>query len=306
MNLKANRESFRFKVPEDFDFWLTAWGSGWIDLAPFAHDEEKRVIHRVERLTSGKIVRATLTQEEGRTLTILVESDEVLNSADAEELKSMAEICLKLDEDFTPLYSMLEGHPGFRWVAEIGAGRSVRCPTVFEDVVKTICTTNASWGLTRGITRRLCEKLGESFRGEAYTFPTPERLASTTEDFLRKEVKSGYRSPYLIELARRVVDGELDVEAWKDSPLDSVGLKREVMGVKGVGAYAADNILKLLGRYDFLALDSWLRRKFAEIHNDGEAAPDEEIEGFYAPFGEWKGLVLSLDMTKEHLLKTKR
>ncbi len=76
--------------------------------------------------------------------------------------------------------------------------------------------------------------------------------------------------------------------------------------MKGVGNFAADNILKLLGRYDFLALDSWLRRKFAEIRNGGEAAPDGEIEEFYAPFGEWKGLVLSLDMTKEHLLKTRQ
>lgn len=306
MGLEAKRESIQLPVPDDFDFWLTAWGSGWIDLAPFAHYEEKRAFSRVEMLKSGEVVRATLTQEEGGTLTILAESDDALGSADVEELKSMAEICLKLDEDFAPLYSMLEGHPKFRWVSEIGAGRSVRCPTVFEDVVKTICTTNASWGLTKGITRRLCERLGEPFRGEAYAFPTPERLATATEDYLRKEVKSGYRSPYLIELARRVVDGELDPEAWKDSPLDSVALKREVMGVKGVGPYAADNILKLLGRYDFLALDSWLRRKFAEIHNDGEAAPDEEIEEFYAPFGEWKGLAISLDMTKEHLLKTRK
>jgi 3-methyladenine DNA glycosylase/8-oxoguanine DNA glycosylase len=304
--LKPHRESIRRPVSDDFDFWLTARSSGWIDLAPFAHDEEKRAIYRVERLGSGKIVRATLTQEERGALTILAESVEALNSADVKELKSMVETCLKLDEDFTPLYSLLEGYPQFRWVAEIGAGRSVRCPTVFEDVVKTICTTNASWGLTKGITSRLCEKLGEHFSGEAYTFPTPEQLTSATEEFLRSEVKSGYRSPYLIELARRVADGELEAEAWKDSPLDSVSLKREVMGVKGVGTYAADNILKLLGRYDFLALDSWLRRKFAEIRNDGETASDKEIEEFYAPFGEWKGLVMSLDMTKEHLIKTKQ
>jgi N-glycosylase/DNA lyase len=298
-------ESILSPVPDDFDFWLTARSSGWIDLAPFAHDEERRAIYRIERLASGKIVRATLTQEE-RALMILAESVEALSSADFEELKSMVGTCLKLDEDFTSLYSLLEGYPEFRWVSEIGAGRSVRCPTVFEDVVKTICTTNASWGLTKGITRRLCEKLGEPFSGEAYAFPTPIQLASATEAFLRSEVKSGYRSPYLIELAKRVADGELEVEAWMDSPLDSVSLKREVMGVKGVGAYAADNILKLLGRYDFLALDSWLRRKFVEIRNDGEAASDEEIEEFYAPFGEWKGLVMSLDMTKEHLVKTKQ
>ncbi|MCW3979646.1 MAG: hypothetical protein NWF12_07870, partial [Candidatus Bathyarchaeota archaeon] len=135
--MKAYKESVQFPVPDDFDFWLTAWGSGWIDLAPFAHDEEKRSFSRVERLTSGNIVRARLTQEKRGMLTISVESDEALDRTDVEELKNMAKICLKQDEDFTPLYTMLEGHPEFRWVSEIGAGRSVRCPTVFEDVVKT-------------------------------------------------------------------------------------------------------------------------------------------------------------------------
>ena len=300
------KESIQLSVPDDFDFWLTAWSSGWLNLAPFSHDAEGRSMSRIHGLTSGRMIRATITQEERGALTISVESDRRLDSADVEEVKTMTGTCLKLDEDLTPLYSMLEAYPDFHWVAEVGAGRSVRCPTVFEDVVKTICTTNASWGLTKGITRRLCEKLGEPFSGEAYAFPTTERLASATEEFLRGEVKSGYRSPYLMELARRIVNGELDVEAWTDSPLDSANLKREVMGVKGVGVYAADNILKLLGRYDFLALDSWLRRKYAEIRNGGEAAPDEEIEEFYAPFGEWKGLVLSLDMTKEHLIKSKQ
>lgn len=84
--------------------------------------------------------------------------------------------------------------------------------------------------------------------------------------------------------------------------MDSVSLKREIMKVKGVGEYAADHILKLLGRYDFLALDSWLRKRFSQVHKNGETASDKEIEDFYKPFGKWKGLVLWLDMIKEYLL----
>lgn len=60
--------------------------------------------------------------------------------------------------------------------------------------------------------------------------------------------------------------------------------------------------LKLLGRYDFLALDTWLRRQFAKIHNQGKPATDKQIEEWYATFGEWKGLVMWLDMVKDFLL----
>jgi len=300
--LKRLKQSIPYNVPKDFNFWLTVWSSGWCGLAPFSFEEEKQTLSRVQRLTSGKIVHATVMQKERGTLTIVAESHKQLDSADVEELESIVKTCLRLDEDLSALYTILEEHHEFRWVREIGAGRSIRSPTVFEDVVKTICSTNCSWALTKAISSRLCRRIGEHFSGELYTFPTPQQVASKTEDFMRREVKAGYRSPYLIELARKIVDGELDIEAWKNNPLDANDLKREVMKIKGVGDYAADHILKLLGRYDFLALDSWLRKRFAQIHKEGEAASDKEIEEFYAPFGRWKGLVLWLDMTKEYLI----
>lgn len=293
-------------VPKDFDFWRTVWSSGWCGLAPFSFDEEGRTLTRVQRLVSRKTVRATISQKRRGELTILAESHKKLAKTDVEELENVVETCLRLDEDLSSLYELLEEYPEFSWVKEIGAGRSIRSPTIFEDVVKTICSTNCSWALTKAVSRRLCSKLGERLSEEFYTFPTPLQMASKTEQFIKTEVKAGYRSPYLIELARKIVDGELDVEAWKDSPLDSASLKKEIMKIKGVGDYAADSILKLLGRYDFLALDSWLRKRFAKIRKKGETASDEQIEEFYAPFGRWKGAVLWLDMTKEYFVTKKR
>src|SRR5260370_39597849 len=52
---------------------------------------------------------------------------------------------LSLDLDLTPFYAVAAEDPDLAWVLT-GAGRMVRSPTVFEDVVKTICTTNPSWG----------------------------------------------------------------------------------------------------------------------------------------------------------------
>jgi N-glycosylase/DNA lyase len=292
-------------VPEDFDFWRTVWSSGWCGLAPFSFDEERQTLARVQRLASRKTIRATIGQGRRGELTILMESHEKLTSTDVEELEDIVESCLRLDEDISPLYELLEEYPEFGWVKKMGAGRSVRSPMVFEDVVKTICSTNCSWTFTKAMSRRLCSKLGEHFSEEFYTFPTPQQIASKTEQIIRKEVKAGYRSLYLIELARKIVEGNLDIEAWKSSPLDSADLKKEIRKIKGVGDYASDNILKLLGRYDFLALDSWLRKRFAKIHREGETASDKEIEEFYASFGRWKGLVLWLDMTKEYLVAKK-
>ena len=65
------------------------------------------------------------------------------------------------------------------------------------------------------------------------------------------------------------------------------------------GDYAADNMLKLLGRYDGLALDSWLRAQFYKKHNRGRKCPDKKIEKHYAKYGDWKGLAIWCDMTED-------
>jgi 3-methyladenine DNA glycosylase/8-oxoguanine DNA glycosylase len=291
----------RLDLPEGYNYGLSIF-SGWSQLAPFTIDAENRALSRVQVLSSDKIVRATTREGDGGAVAVDVECGFELDVEDLEEVRGVFEVILRLDEDFSPLYDLLAGYSEFSWVEEVGAGRSIRCPTVFEDVVKTICTTNASWGLTKGIVRRLCKRLGEYFSGELHAFPVPEALASITEEILRSEVKSGYRSPFLLELGNSVVDGDLDIESWRGSPLDSAALKKEMLSVKGVGDYAANNILHLLGRHDFLALDSWMRKRYAELHNDGEPVSDREIKERYAPFGEWRGLVMNLDMSKEYIL----
>ncbi|MFX0097612.1 MAG: DNA-3-methyladenine glycosylase family protein [Candidatus Hodarchaeota archaeon] len=296
------KQTILLYIPKDFNFWTTVWSSGWSVLEPFGVDKEGKVLSRVQKLSSGTIVRAAVTQSQKGKLAILAESHRRMKKSDIEELKNALKACLRLEEDLSPFYSLLEDYQEFGWAEEFGAGRSIRSPTVFEDVVKTICTTNASWSLTKAATRRICSKIGDGFSDEFYTFPTPQQIASKNEEFMRKEIKIGYRSPYLIELAQKVSTGKLDVESWRSSSLDSTDLKAEITKIKGVGNYAADNILKLLGRYDFLALDSWVRKRFAELHKKGKAASDKEIEEFYAPFGEWKGLVLALDLTKEWLI----
>ena len=287
------------EVPDGFSFWTTVGFSGWRELAPYLYVKGSKSLVRFHGLSDGKVVRITAEQGAEDAITLSLESVEELDGNDLEEIRNTMRTSLSMDFDLTSFYDLIEGYPEFSWVAEIGLGRGLRSPTVFEDVVKTICTTNASWGLTKGICRRLCEKLGAQLEEGISTFPTPGALASATEEFLRREVKSGYRSRYLMELGVKIESGELDPEAWWGSDADISSLKTEILAVKGVGEYAANNILQLLGRYDFLALDSWMRKRFSEIYGDGEPVTDDEIEEHYAQFGRWKGLVMNMEMTKE-------
>jgi N-glycosylase/DNA lyase len=207
----------------------------------------------------------------------------------------------RLDDELGDFYHLVKSFDEFSWIAKAGAGRMLRSATVFEDLVKTMCTTNCSWALTDKMVSRLVSTLGESGANGAKTFPTAEAMAEVSEKFYRKEIRAGYRSPYFVELARRVSKGDLQPENWLNSDLPAVELKKELKSVKGVGNYAAENLLKLLGKYEGLALDSWLRSQFYKIHNQGKRCSDKRIEKFYRRFGEWNGLAFWCDMTKSWL-----
>jgi N-glycosylase/DNA lyase len=206
---------------------------------------------------------------------------------------------LRLDDNITAFYRLLVADNDFNWIPTQGAGRLLRSPTVFEDLVKMICTTNCSWALTQKMVTGLVENLGRESSNGDRTFPTPEAMALMPLKFYVNEVRAGYRSEYLKLLADRVASRELDVEAWLTSPLSTAELMQELRGVKGVGPYAAENLLKLLGRYDGLALDSWTRAKFFSVRNNGRKTTDKKIARYYSRFKEWRGLALWCDMTRD-------
>ncbi|NNE65938.1 MAG: hypothetical protein HKN33_05170 [Pyrinomonadaceae bacterium] len=167
-----------------------------------------------------------------------------------------------------------------------------------EDLVKTICTTNCTWSLTKMMTTNLVEKLGGKSDKRTRSFPTAHQMASKSGSFFEKEIRSGYRGPYLLELAESVASGKFDPESWLESELTTDELRKEMKKIKGVGNYAAENLLKLIGRYDGLALDSFLRSGFYTHHNRGKRCSDKKIERFYSDFGKWKGLVIWFDIVR--------
>ena len=225
--------------------------------------------------------------------------DRPLTEPERAEIKSQISDCFRLKEDFGEFYTEARRHRQYRWIPRMRVGRLLRAPTVFEDVVKMMCTTNCSWALTENMVGNLVSRLGTSTNSDPPGFPTAEAIADVSESYIRRHIKAGYRSPFLLEFARNVAGGKLDVESWRTSQLPTSDLYEEVLAVKGIGAYAAGNILKLLGRYDYLGLDSWVRKQFAVLHKNGRKTSDTVIEKFYRPYGMWKGLFFWLEMTKE-------
>jgi 3-methyladenine DNA glycosylase/8-oxoguanine DNA glycosylase len=286
------------KSPANFNFKRTVISHGWYDLLPFEFDREKWRLLRVIELGSKAPVTVVVTSLK-RGVKISVEGS--LGNKDSEKVANDLRHILRLDDDLDRFYSTTNSDPDFEWIGTQGAGRLLRSPTVFEDLVKMICTTNCSWALTEKMVTGLVQKLGREADDGRRSFPSAEAMADMPLKFFVNEVRAGYRAEYLKELAGRVASGSLDVESWLRSDLSTAELVKEIKGVKGVGNYAAENLLKLIGRYDGLALDSWTRAKFFQVRNKGKKTTDKRIARYYSRFNEWRGLALWCDVTRDWL-----
>ena len=295
---KSLSMEIRIQTPRTFSFKRTAFSHGWTELPPFEIDPQTLTITRVLDLNSAQPLTVAIT---GTKRAVNVRLRRQVGQRAAASITRDVRHMLRLDDDLTEFYSAMNAHPDFNWIPRSGAGRLIRSTTVFEDLVKTICTTNCSWSLTKKMVQGLVNNLGREAADGRRTFPTPAAMAAMPASFYRDEVRAGYRAAYLKELAERVASGEIDVEEWLTSDLPTVELKREMKRVKGVGDYAAENLLKLVGRYDVLALDSWVRATFARTRGQGRTTPDAKIARYYSRFNHWRGLALWCDLTRDWL-----
>ena len=285
-------------VPRNFSFRRTVLSHGWYGLLPFELGQSNWRLLRVLNPVGSQPLTVNISDaKDSLQVSLRGRPGKRVVDGVVREVRHI----FRLDDELEDFYGVMTGVPDFAWIAHQGAGRLLRSPTVFEDLVKSVCTTNCSWALTVKMVTGLVNNLGLQSKDGRRAFPTPEAMAGAPVEFYRDEVRAGYRAPYLKELAERVASGEIDVEAWLTSELPTEELKREMKRIKGVGDYAAENLLKLVGRYDCLALDSWVRATFARTRGRGRKSTDEKIARYYSRFRAWRGLALWCDMTRDWL-----
>ena len=117
----------------------------------------------------------------------------------------------------------------------------------------------------RQISRALRERFGNAGKIDNYavhTFPSPQRIARSSEQELR-ECALGYRAKNLLATAGIVSSGEANLEAW--AALSDVDLRAKLCALPGVGAKVANCVM--LFAYERLRafpIDVWIERVLRE------------------------------------------
>ena len=139
----------------------------------------------------------------------------------------------------------------------------------------------------RQIVALICERFGERLlsrppgsNGWSHTFPSAQCIAATTETELR-ECKMGFRAPSLLNAARRIADGQLDLE--KIRMLDYAAARANLMTLRGVGEKIADCVLLFAYGFDTaFPVDVWIARALQELYFPRRRASEPRLRRFAA------------------------
>ncbi len=273
---------------QPFNFHSVVKSHGWVQLAPYSYEEPGGLLSYVDRLSNGRVARYCVSETAGG---VEVESQGRFSKSEQNEVARKVGWMLALDQDFSAFYKAARLEPKLRQVRRLARGRVLRSPTFFEDVLKTILTTNTLWGATKRMNLNLIAAFGEPLNGDgARAFPIPERIAQATPGILRETVRVGYRAPAIHELAVRVASGALDLEGLKTSALPTLELRQELLKIRGVGPYAAANLLMIRGRSDFIPVDTYALKMVSHEWHRGKPVTAKDVEKAFHKWGEYKGL----------------
>ncbi len=292
----ASSRLTRLTTPRGFDLELAVHGHGWIQLPPHRWDADTKTWNTA-LLAHGKAVDVTVVQRTNflavRVTAATQPAGEHL-AAVRDQLRHM----LRMHEDLGGFWAACRAEPHLAWVARRRAGVLMRSPTVFEDLVKLLLTTNCTWSQTVAMTRKLVDAAGEPTPSGVRCFPTVDQCLREPA-FFRDVVRAGYRSAALAELAASFASEKLTEATFLAPGLDAATLWRRLLSLRGFGPYAAGQAMRLLGHYDQLAIDSWCRARLAALLGRRRAPADRAIARRYRAFGPWAGLAMWCELTAE-------
>lgn len=168
-------------------------------------------------------------------------------------------------------------HPVLEDAARYAPGIRILRQEPYEALCTFIISQNNNIKRIKGIVARLCESFGDEIDEGVYTFPTAERLAGLTPDDLAP-LRAGFRNRYIIDSAKKVASGEVDLELCKTADYETA--RAELMKITGVGVKVADcTLLFGMHRVEAFPVDVWMKRAMEKLFPDMTANDFGEYAG---------------------------
>ena len=172
-----------------------------------------------------------------------------------------------LERDYSQIRKLISLDDFTKKAAEYGRGIRILHQDGWEALCSFIISQCNNITRIKGIVERLCTLFGNEFDyfgKTCYTFPSAETIAGLTVSDLAP-LRSGYRAEYIINAAKEVSMGHLNLISIKQmSTKDAI---KALTSLKGVGTKVANCVL-LFGcnKLDAFPVDVWMKRAIEQYY----------------------------------------
>ena len=181
----------------------------------------------------------------------------VLYNTTKEDFELIWKDYFDLERDYSKIIEEISKNNILKTASLYGKGIRVLNQEPWETLCSFIISQNNNIKRIKGIISRLCQSFGEEING-FYTFPTPQKIACLEIDDLAP-LRSGFRAKYILDAARKVASGQVDLSKLKSIPIDNA--REELMKIKGVGPKVADCALLFSHKHiEAFPKDVWIKR----------------------------------------------
>jgi 3-methyladenine DNA glycosylase/8-oxoguanine DNA glycosylase len=227
-----------------------------------------------------------------------METESDLTPSQRESAVWMVRSVFRLDEDLSHFYRLCWRQEKYRDLVAAGAGRILRAPTLFENLVKAICAANVQWKQAVLCINRLAA-VGDPIPGTGlHLFPSAEQILSAGEQFLRDTVRIGYRTQSVLELAERSMETGFQGDLVEQGRLRGEDLRKFFLSIRGIGPVMAHSLLTLYGEYAYLPIDSSVIEMVQANHMNGVKPTRKQVKEIYHPYGKYQALILWYELAR--------
>lgn len=201
-----------------------------------------------------------------------------------QKAEHIARQILGLDFPLAAFYQFAQGDPILRELTQRFHGfRPTLSVTPFESIVTSITAQQINLQFAFKVRSRLVRRYGKKLNidGQVYfAFPTPEKLARVKVSSLRQLQFTGKKSEYVIDLAKTIAAGKLDLHALAPKP--DAEIAAQLMALRGIGRWTVDWFLaRHLGRgHAFPAGDLGVRKAVQHFYFNGKEKSEDELRVF--------------------------
>jgi 3-methyladenine DNA glycosylase/8-oxoguanine DNA glycosylase len=221
----------------------------------------------------------------------ILESDALLPSDAGSEARDHLRRLLGLNLDPGPFERHVAADP--RLAPLVAGRRGLRIPQIpdpFDGLMWVILGQQITLSFAFTLRRRLVERTGAPTPGGMFAPPRAEAVANLEVEELMGVQFSRRKAEYLTGVARRIVDGELDLRRLAAAPPAEV--EAALLAVRGLGPWSAHYLMmRAFGFEDCVPVgDAGLVRALANFFSLPErpnAAGTQELMRPFAPYRSW-------------------